>query len=386
MKKIFLLLALPLFAFATDAQPPRFTHAEKNFERVKHMLLERYYKTGISEDDLYAAATQGMLNYVDPEMSQWNKLITPSEYKTMHDDMSGKTTGIGIEVSFEPESGVVDVKSVIAGGPGEHAGLQKGDKILAINGVTYRNKTLGDVVAAIRGAEGSSVELAVLRDASVMTKKLTRKTIAWDAVTQRILPKAVGYVRIRQFTETTPQLLEKALIDLSQKKMARLVVDLRGNEGGLLDSAIACADAFLPKNALIVEAHLRGNQQKEYRAQREALMPHVPLAVLINKETKSGAEILAAALKFDAGATVVGEASFGKWSAQTVEKLPNDYAVKFTVMSFVAPNKQNFSGKGVSPDIPVALSADDWRRAQNTDKIEDDAQLTAALNILSLHE
>lgn len=363
-----------------------FSDGAKTFERVKKMLLEQYYNSKITEEDLYRAAVQGMLNNLDPENSAWNRLLTPGEVKEVMTDTSGKVVGIGIEVGFNDNNGLIDILDVIKDSPAEKAGLKRGNTILKIDGKSFNGKQLRDVVYAMRGVPGTNVNVSVLDEDRIRTVTVNRVSLSWETVITEMLPNGIALLTINYFTEQTPSLIKQSLTKLANQTTNGLIVDLRGNEGGLLESAINSLDQLVPKGAIIVKVLKRGGKQEDVIAKNGTLLSKVPVTVLVNAKTKSSAEIAAGSLQQNNGAIIIGQKTFGKWSSQRLEDLSNKYAVKFTTMMFLAPNSQNYSGVGISPDITVDSDSEvieNLRHERNVSvRLTKDVQLQTAFNYL----
>ena len=364
-----------------------FLRGREVFDLVKQELLKEYYDKGLKEEDLYRAAVQGMLQNIDPSMRDWNVLMTPTEFKELNADIEGKIVGVGLEVSFNELSGYAEIRGVIPGTPAAKAGIAAGDQILRIDGESYKGKQLRDVVYAIRGRANSEVKLTLLHDEQVKIVRFKREALVWDSVKSRMLPGQVGLLVIRNFTEATPNSLRNAIARLRGQGMKSLVIDLRFNEGGIFEAATESIRVFVPKDKVIVRMQKRGQVEELINGTRDPQFTG-PLVVLINEHTKSGAEIMAAALNMSAAATTVGTTTYGKWSAQRVDELPNGFAMKYTIATFKPPIGENLSGKGLKPDINVELPADAAMKFQSlsdTDAmIREDLQLSSALNILKL--
>lgn len=367
----------------------RFTNPAQTFETVKQELLKNYVDKGITEEDLYRAAVEGMLSNIDPSKSMWNKLMTPTEYQELMGDIQGRIVGVGIEIGFNDANGYADVMGVIAGTPGEKAGIVRGDQILRIDGQSFKGKQLRDLVYAIRGKEGSEVKLTVLHDDDVKVLKIKRQGLVWDSVNTKMVNKDIALVTIRNFTEATPDLLKKNLTELKSRNIKGLILDLRGNEGGTFEKTVESIQHLIPKDKLIVKVIKRGPETENLINKVGPILDSkVPLVVLINGSTKSGAEVMAGAMKMSAGATTVGTHTYGKWSAQSVDELPNKYAIKYTTATFLAPDGSDLTGKGLNPDVVVDFPEDQAIKLQGQPNIEQriqaDLQLQTAISILRL--
>jgi carboxyl-terminal processing protease len=371
-----------------DDVAPRapFGDGARAFATVRETLLKNYYAEGLTEDDLYRAATAGMLERADPTMKKWNKLLGPDEIAELRNDLKGEVVGIGVHISFDSASGYADVIAALAGSPSEKAGLLAGDKIVTVNGKLYKGKHLREVVADIRGKAGEPVTLTVLRADKLVTFTVTRERVAYDQTRHFVLPDGVGYVRVPSFTEKSPAEVKAALEALARSNVRALVVDLRQNRGGSFEHAVDTADLFLAKGTGIVSLKKKGKDPQNYVAKTGGVLTNVPLAVLAGDGTGSSAELMAAALQEGRHARVVGKKTMGKWSVQSLEELPNGYAYKYTVSLFHSPNGRNLEGKGLSPDVEVDMSENDLSRANAAVKPEErlanDVQLRTAKELL----
>lgn len=368
--------------------PERFSDAETNFKKAKQMLLDQYYDTQLTDERLYQAATDGMLRALNKDGNDgeaWNKLITPTELKELQDDLKGEVTGIGVEIKFESGTGISSVIGLIPGSVAEKAGVRVGDQIISVNGKLYKGLQFRDVVYEIRGMVGERVKLKILRGDSLVTKEVMREKIAWSPVDSMMLEKKVGLVSIRYFNETTSRLLREAMERLKGDGVRSLIVDLRGNSGGLFEKAIEAAGYLLPKGSVVVRVDARGSKQESVKTTNEPVIHGVAVAVLVDDETSSGAELFAASLVDNLGAKLVGTKTHGKWSAQTIESLPNRFAIKFTTKIFKSPKNRTYQDVGMEPDILVTGEGKDAKPMSKDPqkKLASDAPLRAAYNLLS---
>jgi carboxyl-terminal processing protease len=362
----------------------KFSDAQRNFEAAKKALLDGYYSGAVTEEDLYRAAVAGMLERVDPAMHKWNKLLSPSDLADLHSDLQGEVVGVGIVPGFDPASGYIDVKGTIPGSPAERAGLAPPDKIVTVDGKLYRGLTLRDVIHAMRGKPGEKVSLSVLRGDKLVTVPIVREKIVYDVVRGEIVGERAGYVRIPGFNAKTPGALRDALLDLESKGATSLVLDLRSNQGGMFDDAVACAGELVAAGSTVVTLNRRGKAERVVPKTTPLLLDR-PMAVLVDRDTASSAELLAAALKELRHATLVGSRTKGKWTVQRIEDLPNGYAMKFTTALFASPEGHSYEGVGVPPDLEVDETDDAVTRAlHETDpakRVAEDAQLRTALAV-----
>ena len=337
------------------------------FTRVLQLVRQDY----VDEDKVdYRALTynalRGMLSGLDPH----SQFMEPDSFKDMQDDTRSRYDGLGLVVSAK--DGVLIIVSTMEDTPAAKAGLMGGDQILKINGATTEKMQLSDAITALKGKPGDNVTLQVLRPQSkeVRDFSMTRTEIKVESVKDAHLVDAsmtgdykVGYVRIIQFNEPTAEELGKKLDDLQKQGMEALVLDVRNNPGGLLNSAVDVCGQFVPPRTMVVYTEGRTpSTRREYRTSAESKnRGEFPIAVLINGGSASGAEIVAGALKDLNRAILVGETTFGKGSVQSVISLPDGSAVRLTTAKYYTPGKQVIHQHGVTPTIRATITLDQER-------------------------
>ncbi len=331
-------------------------------------LIRQDYVDGnkTSYHDLITAAMKGMLSSLDPH----SQFMDPNDFRDMQDDTRSRFNGLGIEVSMK--NGLPTVVTAMEDTPAAKAGVLSGDQILRINGISTERMDLQDAINVLRGPAGRKVTLTLLRPSTKEIKDyiLERAEIKVQSVKGAKLldaeltgPFKIGYIRLIQFNEPTSEELSKALEELQKQGMQALILDLRNNPGGLLNSAVDVCAQFLPPNTKVVSTQGRvASQQHDYStsgAKKER--PNFPMVLLINEGSASGAEIVAGALKDLHRAILIGETTFGKGSVQNVMQLPDGSAVRFTTAKYYTPSKQVIQGNGVIPNIRVAMTAEEER-------------------------
>ncbi len=342
------------------------------FARVMQLVRQDYVdESKVSYKDLTQAALRGMLSSLDPH----SQFLDEESFQDMQRETKGEFSGLGIVVGVK--DGSLVILSPMEDSPGGRAGIMPGDKILKINGKSTEKMTLPVAIQALKGKTGEKAQLTLLRTiasapggGNVFEVELVRETIRVTSVRDaKMLPAAmagqdkIGYVRIEQFGENTSDELDHALENLERSGMQELVIDLRNNPGGLLDSAVDVAGKFLPPNVVIVSTKGRTpDQQQEFRARTERQHPDYPIALLINGYSASGAEIVAGALKDLNRAILVGETTFGKGSVQTVQPLGNGVGLRLTTAKYYTPSKKTIHEVGIAPDIEVPITDAEERR------------------------
>lgn len=377
--------AMPVPPADEEVSREPFKNGAAAFNEVKEALLKGYYAEGMTEDDVYRAATAGMLAQLEPRMKKYNKLLSPQEIAEMKNDLKGEVVGAGIAIKFDEPSGYADVLNVIAGSPAEKGGLLPGDKIVTVDGKLYKGMKLRDVVSDIRGNVGTTVKLSVLRADKLLSFTLTRDRLAYDTPSVTLID-GVGLVRIPSFTEKTPAAVRAGLEELDKKGGAKaLVIDLRHSPGGSFDRALETAELLLPEGSPIVSLKKKGKPEEVHASKGKPILGDLPAAVLVDESTASGGELLAAALREQRKAKIVGTRTFGKWSVQSLDDLPNGWAFKYTLGLFKTPSGKSYEGVGLSPDVNVAMAEDALTKANHVkpeERSEADVQFRTAKELV----
>ena len=345
--------------------------------------IRREYVDKVPDRAFDEAAVKGILAGLDPHSA----FLDAEQYDEMRATTTGSYSGVGIEVSADDRR--VVVVTPIEGSPAARAGVHAGDAILAVDGRPVTADRLEETIARMRGAAGTRVRLAIGRtgEPEPLLFTLERGEVHVHTVRAEPLPGEYGYVRITQFSDSTPDDLVTALSDLMQHdlKASRhalrgLVLDLRGNPGGVLESAVSVADTFLDEG-LIVRAEGRTPESRfEMAATRGDALQGQPLVVLVDGGSASGSEIVAGALRDHGRATLMGERTFGKGSVQTVIPLRDGQALKLTTSRYFTPSGVSIHERGLDPDIVIGKLADDERApvaARPVPPMQDAAVLTA---------
>ena len=342
----------------------------KLFADVLEKVKQEYVDGGkLTYQDLVHGALKGMLNTLDPH----SEFMEPTKFEELKKDTEGELGGVGVVIQLSKEK-FLTVIAPIEDTPGFRAGIMTGDRILKIDGRTTEKFTLEDAVKKLRGEPGSDVTLTVLRPSNGQMKdyNLKRAKIKVDTVKdingKREFPLSanhVGYVHLTQFGEHTADDLESALKKLESEGMKSLILDLRGNPGGLLDQAGRVCEKFLPRGQLVVSTEGRGATQKsEYHARGNGQHQNLPMVVLVNGGSASASEIVAGCLQDlqpITHAIILGEQTFGKGSVQSILPLPDGSALRLTTAKYYTPSHRVIHEKGITPDIVVPMSDEEER-------------------------
>ncbi|WP_371231456.1 S41 family peptidase [Pseudomonas sp. QE6] len=315
-------------------------------DRVKAAYVEP-----VDDKTLLENAIKGMLSNLDPHSAY----LGPEEFAELQESTSGEFGGLGIEVGSE--DGFVKVISPIDDTPAAKAGIQPGDLIVKIDGKPTKGQSMNEAVDSMRGKAGSPITLTIVRGGGKpFDVELKRAVIKVKSVKSQMLEPGYGYLRITQFQVNTGEETVKALTSLRKENNGRLkgvVLDLRNNPGGVLQSAVEVADAFLTKGLIVYTKGRIPNSELRFSADPSDPSDGVPLVVLINGGSASAAEIVAGALQDQKRAILMGTDSFGKGSVQTVLPLNNDRALKLTTALYYTPNGRSIQAQGITPDIEV---------------------------------
>jgi len=316
-------------------------------ERVKHD-----YVNPVDDHQLLQAAIRGMVASLDP----YSAYLDGDEYDEVKISSSGRYTGVGIDLSIEDDQ--VVVIAPFDGSPAALAGIRSGDIIVTIDGIPVNTNSLADTIGRMRGAEGTPVKIGIMREGNPepMLFTLKRARVDLHSVRGEMLEPGYAYVRISQFSETTGDDLNAALKDLRKHNGAPLkglVLDLRDNPGGVLEAAVAVADAFLDSGVIVTAKGRTADSKFEMDATPGDVLNGAPIAVLVNGGSASAAEIVAGALKDQHRAKLMGRTTFGKGSVQTIIPLSDDRAVKLTTSLYYTPSGVSINHRGIQPDIEL---------------------------------
>ena len=336
--------------------------------------INKEYVEEVNQSETMDAAINGVLQSLDP----YSSYLTPEMLKEMQTETSGEFGGLGIEVSME--AGVVKVISPIDDSPASKVGVKAGDYIVKINDVQVQGKSLTEAVELMRGPIGSKIEITVRRigEKKAITFEIIRDIIKIASVKSKIIDD-VGYLRLTSFNENSSnQIKEKIKKFKNEKKINKFILDLRNNPGGLLSQAIKIADFFLDDGEIVSTKSRKSFENRKWFAKKGDLIDGKTLVVLINYGSASASEIVAGALKDHKRAVLVGEDTYGKGSVQSIIPLQNEGAIRLTISKYYLPSGKSISEVGVSPDIRIDESSDEFRINTKTDN-----QLEFAVKLLS---
>ena len=339
-------------------------------------LIDQEYLGEVDNDEMAEGVYAGLVYGLGDVYSRY---YTADEYAQETASTDGAYAGIGVSIQ-KNKNGGVQIAECYEGGPGADAGLQTGDVITAINDTDVTDMELSDVVSLIRENKDKTIVLTVFRENEEKSREISVDVtdVELPSVFGEMLDKKTGYIQITQFTGVTPQQYKDMFVELKDKGMERLVIDLRDNPGGLLTSVCDILREILPEGLIVYTEDKDGNREEETCDGKNKL--NMPLAVLVNENSASASEIFAGAVQDHGVGTIVGTTTYGKGVVQELRQLSDGSAVKLTVSNYYTPNGNSINKVGIKPDVEVKLASE----LLNKDEIthEEDNQLQKALDVI----
>ncbi len=351
----------------------------ENFGKV--VLLEKYlkenylYNKDIKEEKLEEGILKGLVAGLEDPYSQY---LTKDEMKKLSEQTTGKFQGIGVIIS-PAEDGTVTVVSPIKGSPADRAGIESGDKILKINGKDFSADKIDQASKEMRGESGTSVKILILKKKNLKTQEveIKREEIKIDSVLKNKIGD-YGYIGITMFDEETGKDFKKVLRELTDEGVKGIVLDMRGNPGGVVDSSYEIGDEILPKASFVTLKNNKGEVIEDYKTDDK--YNDIKMVVLVNEGSASASEILAGAISDLHRAKIVGKKTYGKGVVQNVIALPEGDGLKLTTSEYFTPSGDSINKLGIKPDVEVDLSEN--VKGIGVDYLKTDTQLQKALEIL----
>lgn len=364
-------------AIKTGSSQVKDEQAEKIKDKVNLLsaYIDKYYLNNIDYEKMADSIYKGILNGLDDKYAAY---YTKDEYKDISEKASGVFCGIGAYMSQNSKTGVLTIIGVVSGGPAEKAGVKKGDILVEVDGENIENKDISYIVSKVKGKEGTSVEIALQRKnaAQLLKMKIERKVIRDNTVSHKMLDNNIGYISVSGFEEVTEKQFIKAVDDLENKGEKGLIIDLRDNGGGLLNTAIGMLDRLLPKELVVYTKDKQGMAQEYYTKDKQEV--NVPIVILVNGNSASASEVFSGALKDYGKAKLIGTKTFGKGIVQSSFELQDKTAIKFTTSKYYTPKGNNIHGKGFEPDMKVEYTGKMTKLKETGIKV--DNQVEAALD------
>ncbi|MEX2008429.1 MAG: S41 family peptidase [Candidatus Spechtbacterales bacterium] len=370
------------FSFGTNASDSagtnRFSDIFTRSGTVDFALVEKVWdalhsqhvdRSSLDDEALVYGAIRGMLEGLD---DPYTTFFTEQEANEFFRELEGSFEGVGIEIDIR--DGVLVVVSPLRDSPAQRAGVRAGDAIVAIDGASTQDITLEEAVTKIRGEQGTTITLTVRHggDSTAQDIRITRDVIEIPSVEMEVVDGRVAYISVNHFSENMNKEFSAIAQAILSSNADRVVLDVRNNPGGLLQSSINLAGWFIPKGDVILIEELADGTRKEFRSAGPGSLQSLPLVIVQNEGSASASEILAGALHEQRGAAIVGAKSFGKGSVQEFLRLPGGTGIKLTVARWLTPEGNQIAGMGITPTHPVEQDED-----------PEDEQREAALNLVN---
>ena len=385
-KKVFIGLGLCLLVYLSfsvgNATGKRSAIANENgiplakINKIEN-LIDQYYLFDIDKNKQQEGAVEG---YVKALGDPYSEFLTKEEMDSLNQQTEGEYAGVGIVVT-PSETGAITVVSAIKGSPAFEKGIKKDDIILKINGKDYNASQMNDAVKVMKGKPNTDVKLTIARMENKTSKifdvNITRRMISLTTVNSQKIGD-IGYINITQFDRKTDKEFIEQYENLKKQNVKSIVLDLRNNPGGLLDSTVKIADYLLPQGVIVKTVD---KNKKEDVQKSDASEQNLPMVVLVNGSSASASEILTGALKDYKKATIVGEKTFGKGIVQTIIPMDKGEGLKLTISEYFSPNGNKIHKQGVKPDVEIKL--DEKAKGIGVEFMKEDNQLQKALEILN---
>lgn len=355
-------------------------YSNENFGKV--IVLEKYlrenylYNKDIKDENLEAGLLKGLVAGLADPYSQY---LTAEEMTKLSETTTGKFQGIGVIISPD-EDGTVTVISPIKGSPADRAGVESGDKILKINGKDFSAEKINEASKEMRGEKGTTVKILLLKKKNLKTEEveIKREEIKIDSILKNKIGD-LGYIGITMFGEETGKDFVKALNELTSEGVKGIILDMRGNPGGVVDAAVEIGDAILPKSTFVTLKDNNGEIVQDYKLDDK--YNDIKMVVLVNEGSASASEILSGAIRDLGRAKIIGKKTYGKGVVQNVMSLPGGDGLKLTTSEYFTPSGKSINKKGIVPDIEVDLPDD--IKGIGIDYKDTDTQLKKAIEVIN---
>lgn len=339
-------------------------------------IIDKYYLGEVDEEKLKEGAIKGYIEGLDDPYTEY---ISKEDMQDFMDDTTGNFVGIGIYMVKDTENDKIMVLAPIKNSPAEKAGILPGDLIISVDGVNYSADDMSVAATKIKGEEGTTVKLEILRGTETLNFELKRENIKVNPVEGKVLENKIGYIEFSSFDEGTAEDFKAKYEELEKQGIQSLIIDLRNNGGGIVDEALKIADYIADKGSVLLYEVDKNNNEKVEKSENDPII-NIPIVILTNENTASSSEILAGALKDLGKAKTCGTTTYGKGVIQQLLTLPDGSGIKITSEEYLTPNRTKINKVGIEPDEKVELPD----TVTNVLRVEekDDTQLQKAIEML----
>ncbi len=340
------------------------------------LYVDQYYLDPIKPEKMEEGIYRGFIAGLEDPYAEY---YSPDEYKRLMEEDSGSYEGIGVTVMKDTDTGYVMVEASFEGQPAYNAGIRQGDLIVSVNDKNTVSMDLSEVVNEIRRPDRKNAVLKISRDNKILDFNIKKASITLDTVSFEMKKDNIGYIKVTEFIENTDEDFNKAIDQLLKQKMKGLIIDLRNNGGGLVDSSVNMVSRIIPKDKLVVYTKDKYGEEKDYNSNSAEVLT-LPIIILVNEATASASEIMTGCLKDYDAAEIVGTKTYGKGVVQNIMPISDGSAIKFTVFKYYTPKGNDIHKKGIEPDKKVEMTPEEMEAARKDES--KDKQLQEAPTML----
>ncbi len=361
----------------TGTTTTSYTDLVKTLETFKAMIKQKYIGE-VDEEQMIEGAIKG---FVEGLGDPYTEYLPKEEMAEFTEETSGQYVGIGVYLTNDKTTNTILVVGIMNGSPALDAGMQAGDIIEKVNDVTYTGETMDDAIKVLKGKEGTSAKVTVLRDGKEIDLTVTRKKITVEHVSSKMVEDNIAYLQVDSFDSGVAELFKNKITDIKNQGAKGIIIDLRSNGGGIVDEATGIADLFLKKGETILITKSKTENEQLTVSKNDPIIEDIPVVVLVNEGTASASEILAGALKDKyPNTTIVGMKTYGKGVIQTLYSLSDGSGLKITTEEYYTPNHNKINKEGITPDVEVDLTKNSEGKYET--EFDKDAQVKKAIETI----
>lgn len=361
----------------TGTTTTSYTDLVKTLETFKAMIKQKYIGE-VDEEQMIEGAIKG---FVEGLGDPYTEYLPKEEMAQFTEETSGQYVGIGVYLTNDKTTNTILVVGIMNGSPALDAGMQAGDIIEKVNDVTYTGETMDDAIKVLKGEEGTSAKVTVLRDGKKIDLTVTRKKITVEHVSSKMVEDNIAYLQVDSFDSGVAESFKNKITDLKNQGAKGIIIDLRSNGGGIVDEATGIADLFLKKGETILITKSKIANEQLTVSKNDAIITDIPVVILVNEGTASASEILAGALKDKyPNTTIVGMQTYGKGVIQTLYSLSDGSGLKITTEEYYTPNHNKINKEGITPDVEVDLTKNSEGKYET--EFDKDAQVKKAIETI----